>query len=120
MILAFSRIRQVNRSLTREIVAGERWFDKDGHWRCFTDANRLGGHDLHPSSKACAELAIAAYNVFFWPMRVFSWPLLEHGMSLVAATGRGTASCLIAPVRWRMVESYPYGYSTRFDRGAMF
>lgn len=33
--------------------------------RCFTEADRLGGHDPYSSSKACAELATVAYRDSF-------------------------------------------------------
>jgi len=83
VILAFSRIRQGNRSLTRESVAGERWFDKNDHWRCLSDTGRLSGHGLHPSSKACAELAIAAYKVSF---------LADEGFKLATSRTRNLIS----------------------------
>ncbi len=54
--------------------------NREWHWG-YRETDRLGGHDPYSSSKACAELVIAAYRNSFFPPN----ELETHGVALAAA-----------------------------------
>jgi len=49
------------------IVTSDKCYAHNGHPHPFAEDDRLGGRDPYSSSKACAELAIAAYRHSFLP-----------------------------------------------------
>jgi len=49
------------------MVTSDKCYANTGHPRPFAEDDRLGGRDPYSSSKACAELAIAAYRESFLP-----------------------------------------------------
>lgn len=57
-------------------VTTDKCYENNASARCFTETDRLGGHDPYSSSKACAELATAAYRDSF---------LAEEGIKLATA-----------------------------------
>ena len=48
------------------IVTSDKCYENTGAQREFRESDRLGGHDPYSSSKACAELAAAAYRDSFF------------------------------------------------------
>lgn len=44
------------------IVTTDKVYENDGRGRAFVESDRLGGKDPYSNSKACAELAVAAYR----------------------------------------------------------
>lgn len=56
------------------LITSDKCYANDGHPHAFAEDDRLGGRDPYSSSKACAELAIAAYRDSFMAQTRVSEP----------------------------------------------
>jgi CDP-glucose 4,6-dehydratase len=56
------------------LITSDKCYTNDGHPHPFAEDDRLGGRDPYSSSKACAELAIAAYRESFFSRTSVSVP----------------------------------------------
>lgn len=48
------------------VVTTDKCYDNHGWPWSYREADRLGGHDPYSASKACAELAVAAWRASYW------------------------------------------------------
>jgi CDP-glucose 4,6-dehydratase len=78
------------------LITSDKCYANDGHPHPFAEDDRLGGRDPYSSSKACAELAIAAYRESFFAQTRVSVPHAQTRVSVPHAQTRVSVPHIIS------------------------